>query len=193
MKEECHRVWRLYKEMVSGACDELERVRSLKDARISSLRSQLKSIGAEMEALRREMSSDDPDGPIADSRWRKYEEGGVPPLGFLYRLIDNGEVVYVGKANSVMHRVKQHRDERIKEFDEVEWRIVPGKDMRRLEREEILRIAPIYNNDHNGAHLFLGKRRGDAAAIARRIDYLKKNRPDCTDISILEYALKNPA
>jgi len=63
---------------------------------------------------------------------RKDAEWSEMPSGIIYRLIDNGEVVYIGESNGKFARISNHGD---KTFDSVQWIPAPSEKSHRLSVE----------------------------------------------------------
>ena len=63
----------------------------------------------------------------------------------IYHLLLDGVVVYVGKTTSVINRLKSHKGQNEKKYDEVEFFSVSGDDVDFTEFAEILEHQPIYN------------------------------------------------
>lgn len=64
----------------------------------------------------------------------------------IYRLHNNGVVVYVGSSLNIEQRVMTHFCERTKDFDGYSFFLSPHETLLDIETEEILKHSPIYND-----------------------------------------------
>jgi len=64
-------------------------------------------------------------------------------LKYVYFLIDNGIIVYVGKSDSIQSRLHQHT--RDKEFDRIAWIQVNSHEQKYIEAYYIMTLKPKYN------------------------------------------------
>jgi len=73
---------------------------------------------------------------------RPYLKGGW----FVYFLIRDGEIIYVGKSENPISRVSQHIHTHIRKFDSYHIIEVPeGEDVDDVERQYILNFRPVFN------------------------------------------------
>lgn len=97
-----------------------------------------------------------------------------PNLEFVYRLLDNGKIVYVGQSTNVTKRIKQHKKN--KDFNEVEICLCTSKmHMDQLEAYEIHKNLPKYNKEAKihkvNAYIESGKVDSDIFKLSDKVDY----------------------
>ena len=69
-------------------------------------------------------------------------------MGYVYFLISDEKVLYVGKTFGIHGRIRTHR--RSKKFDQVFYILVPKADLLKIEREWIHKLHPPLNMTENG-------------------------------------------
>lgn len=85
---------------------------------------------------------------------KEFEEGNAITIpinykSFIYFLIKNNVVVYVGQTRQGLYRPFSHRD---KEYDEMKIILCDEKKLDLIEDKYILKYKPIYNKEINNAY-----------------------------------------
>lgn len=75
---------------------------------------------------------------------KKAQSADISPCG-IYFLIQNNEIVYVGKSNSVYFRISQHLKHGTKKFDSFAYIECSEEQLDVLEARYYLKFRPAYN------------------------------------------------
>jgi len=106
----------------------------------------------ELKRWREETPRNNEDVPEALKGIEHLKRLEVADPCYIYFLMDDEEVVYVGKTtNAWPCRVKQHVDDGQKKFNDVWYIRTLGKDLDSLEIQYIKKYKPKYNVEHNRA------------------------------------------
>lgn len=89
----------------------------------------------------------------------------------IYKLYNNGVVVYVGQSINVFSRVKAHKTDKLIDFDFYKYFFCDKHDLDTLEKALINKYKPI----HNGTK----KNKKAGTAIAKGEEYLVRNCKNC--------------